>query len=76
MVEITLDSGAVVYDALFLALAEEAGMVVVTADYKHLQVLRGTPYARLAHYLADGRQPRLRNRVRNASVLQPVLQPG
>ena len=53
MVEITLDSGVVVYDALFLALAEEAGTVVVTADYKLLQALRSTAYARLTHYLAD-----------------------
>ena len=52
-VEITLDSGVVVYDALFLALAEEAGTVVVTADYKLLRVLSGTAYDRMAHYLAD-----------------------
>jgi len=52
-VEISLDCGVVVYDALFLALAEEAGTVVVTTDYKLLQALRGTAYARLAHYLAD-----------------------
>ena len=31
-VEFTLDSGVVVYDAFFLALAEEAGTVVVIAD--------------------------------------------
>jgi predicted nucleic acid-binding protein len=43
----------VVYDALFLALAEEAGTMVVTADHKFLQALRGMTYARLAHNLAD-----------------------
>lgn len=51
--EITVESGAVVYDALFLALAEEAGTVVLTADSKLLQVLRGTPYAHFAHSLVD-----------------------
>jgi len=52
-VEIPHDSGAIVYDVLLLALAEEDGTVVVTARYKLLQALRGTPYHRLAHYLAD-----------------------
>jgi hypothetical protein len=52
-VEITLDSGAVVYDALFLALAEEAGTLVVAAGIKLLQTLPGTSYARLAYHLAD-----------------------
>lgn len=51
--EITVESGAVAYDALFLALAEEAGTVVVTADFRLLQVLRGTSYARFAYSLVD-----------------------
>ena len=73
-VEITLDSGAVVYDALFLALAEEAGTLVVTADIKLLQTLRGTSYARLAYHLADvaSLAPSVEwDRERTATVLQP-----
>lgn len=52
-VEIALSTGVIVYDALFLALAEEAGTVVVTADDKLLKVIEGTSYAPLAHPLAD-----------------------
>jgi hypothetical protein len=52
VLEITLDSGAVVYDALFLALAEEAGTFVITADYKLLQALRSMAHTSLMHYLA------------------------
>jgi predicted nucleic acid-binding protein len=51
-VEIALESGVIVYDALFLALAEEAGTVVVTADDKLLREPHGMPYSRLAHPLA------------------------
>jgi predicted nucleic acid-binding protein len=43
----------IVYDALFLSLAEDAGTVVITADGKLRKALEGTPYARLAHPLAD-----------------------
>ncbi len=46
-------AGLQTYDALFLALAEDSGTVMVTADTKLLDVLAGTPYARLAHSLAD-----------------------
>lgn len=50
---ITFETSAIVYDSLFLALAEDAGTVVVTDDGKLLQTLENTPYARLAHPLAD-----------------------
>ena len=45
------ETGAIVYDALFLALAEDAQTVVVTADGKLLRTLEGTPYASLARSL-------------------------
>jgi len=51
--EITLESGVIVYDVLFLALAEDADTLVVTADGKLLKALEGTPYAHLAHSLSD-----------------------
>ena len=51
--QITLSTGVIIYDALFLALAEETGTVMVTADRKLLRTLEGTPHARLAHPLAD-----------------------
>jgi predicted nucleic acid-binding protein len=47
--EIALESGVIVYDALFLALTEDAGTVVVTADSKLLRALHGISYSRLAH---------------------------
>lgn len=52
-VEITFETGVIVYDALFLALAEDADTLVVTADGKLLKALEGTAHARLAHPLAD-----------------------
>lgn len=52
-VEILLETGTIVYDALFLALAEDAGTVVVTADGKLLRDLRGTPHAHLALSLTE-----------------------
>lgn len=50
---IALETGVIVYDALFLALAEDSETVVVTADGKLLKALEGTAYARLTHPLAD-----------------------
>lgn len=50
---VSLETGAIVYDALFLALAEETDTVMVTADDKLLRTLKGTPYAHLAHGLAN-----------------------
>lgn len=50
-VEITSSTGAIIYDALFLALVEEVDAVMVTADDKLLKTLQGTPFARLALHL-------------------------
>ena len=50
-VEISLQTRVIVYDALFLSLAEDSEAVVVTADEKLLKALEGTPYAHLAHPL-------------------------
>ena len=47
-----LKTGVIVYDALFLGLAEDGDTVVVTADGKPLKALEGAPYTRLAHPLA------------------------
>lgn len=52
-VEIALSTSVIVYDALFLALAEEEATVVVTADSRLLKAIEGTPYAPLARPLAD-----------------------
>lgn len=52
-VEIALETGTIIYDALFLALAQDTGTVVVTADGTLLRDLRGTPYAHLALSLAE-----------------------
>lgn len=52
-VEITFESGVIIYDALFLALAEDADTLLVTADGKLLKALVGTSYAHLAHPLSD-----------------------
>ena len=52
-VEIALETQAIIYDALFLALAENFKTVVVTADDKLLKSLEGTAHSRLAHPLTD-----------------------
>lgn len=46
--EIANETGVIVYDALFLALAEDARTVMVTADGRLLKTLEGTRYASLA----------------------------
>jgi predicted nucleic acid-binding protein len=51
--EIVFGSDAIIYDALFLALAEDTGALMVTADIKLLVILKGTPYAHLVHSLVD-----------------------
>ncbi len=51
-VRIALETGVIIYDALFLALAEDADAVVVTADGKLLETLRGTAYTDLTRHLA------------------------
>lgn len=52
-VEIAFETGVIVYDALFLALAENFDAVVVTADGKLIKALENTAYARFAHPLAE-----------------------
>lgn len=49
--EIAFETSVIVYDALFLALAEDFDTVVVTADDKLMKALKGTAYARLAQPL-------------------------
>lgn len=51
--EITLESGVIIYDALFLALAEATDTLVVTADSRLLKAMEGTHYTRLAHHLSE-----------------------
>lgn len=51
-VEIAYEGGIIVYDALFLALAEDAGTVMVTADGKLLRTLEETSFAQLARHLS------------------------
>ena len=52
-VELTFETGVIIYDALFLALAEDGDTVILSADGKLLKALEGTPYARFTHPLAD-----------------------
>lgn len=52
-VQLAFDTGVIVYDALFLALAEDAETVMVTSDAKLLKTLEGTSYAGFAHPLSD-----------------------
>jgi predicted nucleic acid-binding protein len=49
--EIANETGAIIYDALFLALAEDSDTVMVTADGKLLRALKSTRYASLARPL-------------------------
>jgi predicted nucleic acid-binding protein len=52
--EITLEGGVIIYDALFLALAEGGEAVLVTADERTiLRRIEGTPYESLATHLAN-----------------------
>jgi predicted nucleic acid-binding protein len=50
--QIALQTDVIIYDALFLALAEDAGTLLVTADDRLLKVLRGTSYAGLPRHLS------------------------
>lgn len=53
-VDIAYETDVIIYDALFLALAEGFRTVVVTADEKSLlRKIRGTTYERLAVHLSD-----------------------
>ncbi len=50
--QIALETGVIIYDALFLALAEDAETLVVTTDDGLLKAIRGTAYAGLAQHLS------------------------
>ncbi|MBA3388020.1 MAG: type II toxin-antitoxin system VapC family toxin [Rubrobacter sp.] len=50
---IAADSGCIIYDALFVALAEFEDTVVVTADQKLLDAIEGTSYAKRGVHLRD-----------------------
>lgn len=52
-VEIAAESRCIIYDALFVALAESEDTVVVTADEKLLKALRGTQYEKRGVPLKD-----------------------
>ena len=52
-IEIAVASGCIVYDALFVALAESEDTVVLTADEKLLKALDGTSYAKRGVHLKD-----------------------
>ena len=51
--EIAIQSECIIYDALFVTLAESEDTVVATADEKLLKALEGTPYARRGIHLVD-----------------------
>ncbi len=51
--EIAARTGCIIYDALFVALAESEDTVVLTADEKLLKALEGTPYAKRGVHLKD-----------------------
>jgi predicted nucleic acid-binding protein len=50
---LALGTNVIIYDALFLALAEDADAVLITADDRLLRALEGTEYARLASPLSE-----------------------
>lgn len=52
-VEISFETGVIIYDALFLALAEDAETVMVTDDGRLLKTVKDTPYARFTYPLAE-----------------------
>lgn len=52
-VELVIESGVIIYDALFLALAEYTETIMVTADDQLLRTLKGTGYEGLAPSLAE-----------------------
>lgn len=52
-VEMAFETGVIVYDALFPALAEDSEATFVTADGKLLRTIRDTALARFARSLSD-----------------------
>lgn len=51
--EVALETSVIIYDALFLALAEDMNATLITADTKLLRALGGTVYVHLAHPLSE-----------------------
>ncbi len=51
--EVALCSGCIIYDALFVALAEAEKAVIVTADEQLLRSLEGTPFAERGAHLRE-----------------------
>lgn len=45
------DTGIIIYDALFISLAEAMHTIVTTADDRLLQALNGTPFAVLTRHI-------------------------
>lgn len=50
--QMALETSVIIYDALFLALAEDAEARLVTADDRLLKALEGTSYAGLPQHLS------------------------
>ncbi|CAN5738134.1 hypothetical protein BH23ACT11_BH23ACT11_18140 [soil metagenome] len=50
---LALETGVIIYDALFLALAEDVESVLITADSRLLRSLDGTDYVHLARPLSE-----------------------
>lgn len=50
--QMALETGVIIYDALFLALGEDVGSLLVTADDRLLKALQGTSYAGLVQHLS------------------------
>lgn len=50
---IAYETGVIVYDALFLALAENAETIMITDDNRLLRTLEGTPFASHARFLGE-----------------------
>jgi len=65
------ETGVIVYDTLFLVLAEDADTLVVTADGKLLEALEDAPCAHLGHPLTDAGSLLPSTELGTRSVLQP-----
>ena len=49
--EIALDTGRTVYDSIYVALAEQEGIQLVTADERFYNALSATPYSRYLRWI-------------------------
>jgi predicted nucleic acid-binding protein len=47
------DTGIIIYDALFISLAEAMDTIVATADDRLLRTLKGTPFAGYARHISN-----------------------